>query len=68
MKLRDPAVIVPRVPVSDFQIPLCYQHLWIELQGPGKGANRLVDQPFLVVEHTEIVVRAWIDRVDTIGE
>ena len=68
LQLRNARVVVAGVEVRDLEIALRDLHLGVELQRLHERGDRLLVQPLVVVQHTEVVVRARVRRIDPSGE
>src|SRR5690606_18775907 len=62
--LRDEPLEVSRVEVRDLEVPRRDLHPRVQLERSLEGGDRLLVQTLLVVDHTQVVVRARIARVD----
>ena len=61
-------VVVTRRAISRFKVVLRHLHFWVEFEGSGELLDGLGDEPFLVVEDSEIVMGTSIGRVDPLGK
>ena len=64
LQLRRAALRYAGLAVRDLQIPPRDAHPLIECERAGERGDRLVHQTTAEVQHAEIVVRAWISRID----
>ncbi len=68
LQLGDAGIVVAGIEIRDLEIALRDLHFLVELERLHERGDGLFVQPLVVVEHTQVVVRASVRRIDPSGE